>query len=81
VLTSIYCDLASDEKLFAPLGENAERNRRVLAPVLLLLGAVIGGLWAHSEVGMTGALWTAVALKLIVVLAWCFWVEEKDEEE
>ncbi|EGP83707.1 unnamed protein product [Zymoseptoria tritici ST99CH_1A5] len=79
VLTSIYCDLASDEKLFAGVTENPERNRRVLAPCLLLLGAVIGGFWAHSEVGMTGALWTAVALKAVVVLMWCFWTEEKED--
>jgi len=80
VLTSIYCDLFSDAKLFAGLTENAERNRRGAAPVLLLFGAIIGGLWANSGVGITGALWTAAALKLIVVLTWVLWPAEKEGE-
>lgn len=79
VLTSLYCDLASDEKLFAPLKDNAERNRRILAPTLLIIGAMFGGLWAHSEIGVAGALWTAVVLKFFVVVAWCFWAPEKEQ--
>lgn len=78
VLTSIYCDLWSDPKLFAALSENAERNRRATAPILLLIGAIFGGLWAHSEIGLAGALWTAVALKTFVIIAWCCW--KADEE-
>lgn len=77
VLTSNYCDLFSDPKLFAV--SNVERNRRIAAPVLLLLGACFGGLWAHTSVGLAGALWTAVALKAMVVVAWVFW--KADEEE
>jgi hypothetical protein len=78
VLTSNYCDLFSDPKLFAL--SNAERNRRIAAPVLLLFGACCGGLWAHSGVGLAGALWTAVALKGLAVLAWVFWAAELGEE-
>lgn len=78
VLTSIYCDLFSDAKLFSPLTANAERNRRVAAPILLLIGACFGGLWAHSETGLAGALWTAVVLKVFVIVAWCCWTAEKD---
>lgn len=77
VLTSNYCDLFSDPKLFT--WNNVERNRRIGAPLLLLFGACIGGLWAHSGVGLAGALWTAVGLKLMIVLAWVFWTGEKDE--
>ncbi|KAF2024980.1 hypothetical protein EK21DRAFT_93619 [Setomelanomma holmii] len=77
VLTSNYCDLFSDQNLFAL--HNVERNRRVAAPVLLLLGACFGGLWAHTSVGLAGALWTAVALKALAVIAWVFWKGEKDE--
>ncbi|KAK2074460.1 hypothetical protein P8C59_008667 [Phyllachora maydis] len=40
VLTSIYCDLFSDAKLFAL--DNVDRNRRLSAPVLLVLGAFSG---------------------------------------
>lgn len=78
VLTSNYCDLFSDPKLFAR--DNVERNRRIGAPLLLLLGACIGGLWAHSGVGLAGALWTAVGLKTLIVVAWLFWTGEKDED-
>jgi hypothetical protein len=78
VLTSIYCDLWSDPKLFAALSENAERNRRATAPILLLIGAIFGGLWAHSEIGLAGALWTAVVLKTVVIIAWCCWKAEEE---
>jgi hypothetical protein len=77
VLTSNYCDLFGDAKLFE--WGNVERNRRMAAPVLLLLGACIGGLWAHSGVGLAGALWTAVGLKMMVVVAWVVWTAEVDE--
>ena len=81
VLTSIYCDLFSDAQLFAPLTQNAERNRRMAAPALLLIGAMIGGVWAHSEIGLAGALWTAVVLKSLVIVTWCFWAEEPSEDD
>ena len=77
VLTSIYCDLFSDPGLVAGVSANPERNRRAAAPVLLLLGAVLGGVWAHSSVGLAGALWTAVALKTLVVCAWVMWAADE----
>ncbi|CAJ2513030.1 Uu.00g011490.m01.CDS01 [Anthostomella pinea] len=76
VLTSIYCDLFSDAELLTV--HNPERNRRVGAPVLLLVGAVLGGLLAHSSVGTAGVLWIASGLKLIVVVAWFVWPAEKE---
>lgn len=79
VLTSIYCDLFSDPLLLAAPQANPERNRRAAAPVLLLLGAVLGGLWAHSNIGLAGALWTAVILKVVVVGAWSVWAAEDAE--
>ncbi|KAL2024258.1 hypothetical protein VTK56DRAFT_9414 [Thermocarpiscus australiensis] len=71
VLTSIYCDLFSDAELFAL--RNAERNRRTAAPLFLLLGAFLGGRFAHSFMGVAGALWMASALKAIAVIAWLCW--------
>jgi hypothetical protein len=71
VLTSNYCDLFSDQDLFAL--KNVERNRRVAAPLLLLLGAIFGGLWSRHPFGIAGALWTAVVLKGLVVGAWVLW--------
>jgi hypothetical protein len=79
VLTSNYCDLFSDAKIFSL--SNVERNRRIAAPVLLLLGACFGGLWAHTSIGLAGALWTAVALKTIAVIAWVFWKAEAEAED
>lgn len=76
VLTSNYCDLFSDPKLFAGPRSNLERNRRTAAPILLLAGAMIGGVWAHSEVGLGGALWTGVVLKAFVIAAWVFWAAD-----
>lgn len=78
VLTSIYCDLFSDKDLFA--WDNVERNRRVAAPVLLLAGAVAGGLFAETRLGIAGALWTAAALKFLMVVTWFFWPAESDDE-
>lgn len=77
VLTSIYCDLFSDPLLVAGLTQNAERNRRAAAPLLLLAGAIFGGLWAHSSVGLAGALWTAAALKIVIMAAFFLWRAEK----
>ncbi|KAI1375596.1 hypothetical protein F4677DRAFT_454845 [Hypoxylon crocopeplum] len=76
VLTSIYCDLFSDAELLAL--RNPERNRRVGAPVLLLIGAVLGGLLSRSPVGAAGVLWIAAVLKLLVVVSWLLWPAEKE---
>ena len=78
VLTSNYCDLFSDPRLFKlGLADNPERNRRTAAPILLLGGAMVGGVLAHSSVGLMGALWTAVGLKAVVVAAWFVWAPER----
>lgn len=78
VLTSIYCDLFGDAALFCM--ENVERNRRVGAPVMLLVGALVGGLFAHSEMGVAGALWLAAGLKVGIVVVWVFWPGEETED-
>jgi hypothetical protein len=78
VLTSNYCDLFSDPDLFKM--SNVERNRRLGAPLALVIGACMGGLFAHSDVGLAGSLWTAAGLKLMAVFAWAFWKSEKLEE-
>jgi uncharacterized membrane protein YoaK (UPF0700 family) len=79
-LTSLYCDLFSDAQLFAALAENAERNRRVAAPILLFIGALVGGAWSRAGIGMTGALWTAAFIKSIYVVVWLMWKAEENEE-
>ena len=79
-LTGIYRDLFSDIEAFSL--RNPERNRRLGAPVALLIGAFLGGRSAHSSFGVAGALWAASALKMGVVVAWLVWpVEDVLEEE
>lgn len=73
VLTSIYCDLFSDAELFQSVFVNAERNRRLAAPILCLAGALIGGFLAKSQLGTEGALWIAAVLKFLAVVAWSIW--------
>ncbi|RGP77953.1 hypothetical protein FLONG3_3910 [Fusarium longipes] len=74
VLTSLYCDLMSDAKLFtAPLTDNADRNRRAIGAIALFLGAICGGFLSKSWVGFAGALWIASFLKLSIMFAWALW--------
>ena len=77
VLTSVYHDLFADAELFAAPKNNVERNQRAGAVVLLLGGAMLGGVFAHSSIGLAGALWTATGLKVLVIIAWCLWKQEK----
>jgi hypothetical protein len=78
VLTSVYHDLFSDAELL--VARNVERNRRAAAPVFLVLGALIGGRFAESDWGVAGALWTAAALKAMVVVVWLAWPAAGDNE-
>ncbi|KAK7393895.1 hypothetical protein QQX98_013323 [Neonectria punicea] len=74
VLTSLYCDLMSDARLFtAPINDNADRIRRSAGAVLLFAGAVGGGFLSKSWVGFAGALWIAAFLKTCIGVAWCLW--------
>ncbi|KAK4103013.1 hypothetical protein N658DRAFT_446728 [Parathielavia hyrcaniae] len=79
VLTSIYCDLFSDCDLLAL--RNAERDRRTAAPLLLLMGAFVGGRFANSSLGVADALWTASVMKAAVVFVWLVWPAGRDSEE
>lgn len=66
VLTSTYCDLMGDAKLFAM--HNVKRNRRGLAVVLLLAGAISSGWLMRSSAGLEGVLWIAGGIKLLVAV-------------
>lgn len=80
VLTSLYCDLMSDAALFtAPLRDNADRNRRALGAVLLLLGAICGAFLTRSQAGFMGGLWIAAALKAGIAVAWMLWKRQAQE--
>ena len=77
VLTSVYCDLGNDDKLFVGLTDNWKRNRRFGAVVWLILGAIIGGWLSRTSDGMPTALWMAAGVKLCITMAWLVWESEK----
>ncbi|KAK8152309.1 hypothetical protein BC567DRAFT_170401 [Phyllosticta citribraziliensis] len=70
VLTSLLCDLFSDPSLVAPLSANAKRNRRVVAFVLTLLGAIAGGWISKKTGGIMCSLWVVAAIKFVVAVCW-----------
>ncbi|KAA8647723.1 hypothetical protein EYZ11_000217 [Aspergillus tanneri] len=71
VITSLLCDLMSDPKLF--LVRNEKRDRRVIAFVLTMVGAIAGGWITKGTGNIFAALWIATGLKLGIVLGWMGW--------
>lgn len=78
VLTTLYCDLMADKKLFDKI--NGLRNKRVAAAVALCIGAIIGG-WMSKLTGMGSGLWLCGAVKLTIALVWILWKEESKWRE
>lgn len=77
VLTSMLHDISTDPALLGPLRENMKRNRRVLAFVGILVGAVAGGFISESTQRMQIPLWIAGGIKLCIATAWVMWPENK----
>lgn len=73
VLTSLYCDLLSDPGLVKGVGKNEKRDRRVVAIAMMLGGGVVGGWMQRTGAGMSGALWLAAGIKLVLAGAWLGW--------
>ena len=73
VLTSLYCDMLSDPLLMAGVHDNPKRNRRAIAMVLLLGGAIVGGWVQRTSAGMAAVLWIAGGIKAVLALAWLIW--------
>lgn len=73
VLTSVYCDFITDQKLLTGVNENVKRNRRFGAITTFLIGAICGGWLARSTVGISVALWISGVIKLLISLAWFLW--------
>lgn len=73
VLTSTYCDLAFDPQLLtAAPAENVKRNRRVVAVIMMFLGATAGGFLTKGG-NLANTLWISGALKGFLALVWMFW--------
>ena len=79
VLTSVYCDLTSDARLFATA--NGVRDRRAVCITCLLVGGIVGGWISRSAAGLGTVLWVGAGLKCLIVGAWLGWREEKEEEK
>lgn len=73
VITSLLCDLWSDPNITAPWGKNLKRNRRAIAFVLTIVGAIAGGWISKATHGVEAALWAAGGIKIIITIAWVLW--------
>ncbi len=71
VLTSVYCDIASDPKIMAK--DNVKRNRRIAAVLCILLGGIAGGWLSRSKAGLSTTLWIAAAIKFGIAAGWSMW--------
>ncbi|KIW04390.1 hypothetical protein, variant [Verruconis gallopava] len=80
VLTSCFCDLGNDPKLFAGITENWQRNRRIGSVISILLGGIIGGWLSRTSNGMPTSIWLAAAVKGSISVAWLLWQDEKPQE-
>lgn len=72
VLTSVYCDLAMDQKFFVGLNKNIKRNRRFCSVVAFLVGAIAGG-WISRTIGLAVSFWIAAAIKFLMATGWVMW--------
>ena len=77
VLTSMMFDIFSDTKLISPLTKNVKRNRRVIAFLCILVGAVASGFIAQGTGRIQIPLWIAAGIKTVVTIAWMIWPEKK----
>ena len=79
VLTSVYCDLANDRRLWK--WSNVKRDRRVGAIFCILLGGICGGWLSRTGEGLAAALWCAAGVKAVVGLAWLGWRGRAEVDE
>ncbi|KAI0834425.1 hypothetical protein F5Y06DRAFT_153972 [Hypoxylon sp. FL0890] len=70
VITSLLCDLVSDERILDPVRKNVKRNRRALAFVLTLLGTICGGWISKATGAVQPSLWFVGAIKGAITLSW-----------
>ncbi|KAK8042813.1 hypothetical protein PG994_013296 [Apiospora phragmitis] len=74
VITTLLCDLVSDEHLLVGLSKNGRRNRRAIAFVLTLTGAICGG-WISRATHQVGpCLWLVAAIKATITMYWMGWI-------
>ncbi|KAH6682738.1 hypothetical protein B0J14DRAFT_673149, partial [Halenospora varia] len=74
VITSLFCDLMSDARLFTvSMRDNPARNRRAVAAICLFVGSIYGGYLTIGWAALAGGLWIAAFLKGCMTLAFLLW--------
>lgn len=73
VVTSMLCDFAADPLLFTPVTANVKRNRRLLAFLGILVGAMAGGWISKARGEVQTALWIAAGVKVVIAVSWTVW--------
>ncbi|KAF9788687.1 hypothetical protein BJ322DRAFT_1106658 [Thelephora terrestris] len=71
VLTSVWCELVADPKLFNVSKLVPSRDQKAIAIFALFLGAFIGRA-ILAEVGSAGALGIATGIRVLVAFGWLF---------
>ena len=78
VVTSTYCDLMGDFKLFAT--NNVKRNRRAASVLLLFIGSVVSAWLMRSRGGLESVLWVAGGIKVLAAAGLFVWVPALEEK-
>lgn len=77
VLTSAYCDLVMDDKVFGGITSNSKRNRRVASTIMVVVGAILGGFMTkQGDIGPV--LWAVAVIKVLMALVWLLWKRKDD---
>jgi hypothetical protein len=71
VLTSVWCELIADAKLFSLRKVVASRDHKILAIFALFLGAFLGRA-IIAVIGSAGALGVATGIRFLLAFAWLF---------
>ncbi|KAL8699679.1 MAG: hypothetical protein Q9201_005864 [Fulgogasparrea decipioides] len=75
VVTSLIYDFGSDPALLQSWSRNVKRNRRGLAFLGILAGAIVGGWIDRRTERMESALWLAAGIKVVITISLIFWPE------
>ena len=76
VLTSVWCELVADPKLFNLRRAVVSRDHKVLAIFALFLGAFLGRA-ILAQIGTAGALAVAMGIRFLLAFSWLF-IPRKD---
>ncbi|KAI4232821.1 MAG: hypothetical protein LQ352_008298 [Teloschistes flavicans] len=77
VLTSVYNDLASDDKLLA--WDNPKRDRRLGSVVMMMVGGICGAWLAKGTGTFTTVLWLGAAMKVLLAFSWLLFSAASEE--